>query len=372
METETKTTNGTLFWLKLEKDFFSQKEVKALRHAKGDTPALIYLEMMLLSVPNEGKLSYDGYEDTFEEEIALILGEDPEIVKETVAFLIKFGLLAKISDEEYLLTAVLGMTGKKTEAANRKEKSRANQKKARCDNVTSMSQDCHDTSQQCPDMSHREDKINSRPDLESEIEQSKPKEESDEEPIEENNQNESINECDVVDLVKEISGFDNDKFIYGKINELIISGYELKKIYSLITQNREKIEKEINYPWVDCSGVERAVDIVFNIINNDSCTNTINGNPQETSKRSKHTEQDVINYIISITGYNDQEYISKQLSEKFWISHYNVDEVYDCIKENKDLIELEMRNVDCKTPAVIDEVIDIVDGCFNGSGELPF
>lgn len=202
METETKTTNGTLFWLKLEKDFFSQKEVKALRHAKGDTPALIYLEMMLLSVPNEGKLSYDGYEDTFEEEIALILGEDPEIVKETVAFLIKFGLLAKISDEEYLLTAVLGMTGKKTEAANRKEKSRANQKKARCDNVTSMSQDCHDTSQQCPDMSHREDKINSRPDLESEIEQSKPKEESDEEPIEENNQNESINECDVVDLVK--------------------------------------------------------------------------------------------------------------------------------------------------------------------------
>lgn len=118
--------------------------------------------------------------------------------------------------------------------------------------------------------------------------------------------------------------------------------------------------------------MERAVDIVFNIINNDSCTNTINGNPQETSKRSKHTEQDVINYIISITGYNDQEYISKQLSEKFWISHYNVDEVYDCIKENKDLIELEMRNVDCKTPAVIDEVIDIVDGCFNGSGELPF
>lgn len=64
------------YWLRLKDDWFNSKVIKKLRKiAGGDTYTIIYLKMQLLSLKNEGKLYYEGVEDSFEEELALDLDE---------------------------------------------------------------------------------------------------------------------------------------------------------------------------------------------------------------------------------------------------------------------------------------------------------
>ena len=62
------------FWLKLKEDFFRQKEIKKLRKiAGGDTFTIIYLKLQLLSLRDNGKIFFEGVEDTLFEELALEL-----------------------------------------------------------------------------------------------------------------------------------------------------------------------------------------------------------------------------------------------------------------------------------------------------------
>ena len=56
--------NKRYYWLKLPKNFFTQKEIKKLRSiAGGDTYTIIYLKMALLSITDGGKLFFDGVEN---------------------------------------------------------------------------------------------------------------------------------------------------------------------------------------------------------------------------------------------------------------------------------------------------------------------
>lgn len=106
------------YWLKLKENFFTAKEIKKLRHiAGGDTYTVIYLKMMLLSLQDEGKLFYDGIEETFSDELALQLDEDPENVKFTLLYLQKVGLLVETNDTEAFLTQVPEAIGKETDKA---------------------------------------------------------------------------------------------------------------------------------------------------------------------------------------------------------------------------------------------------------------
>ena len=60
------------YWLKLKADWFSDKRIKKLRSIAGsDTHTIIYLKMMLLSLKDEGKLYFEGVEDSFVSEIAM-------------------------------------------------------------------------------------------------------------------------------------------------------------------------------------------------------------------------------------------------------------------------------------------------------------
>ena len=129
------------FWLKLHKDFFKRKEIKRLRKiAGGDTYTIIYLEMMLRSIMDDGKLFYDGLEDDFASELALDLDEDEENVKITIQYLLKTGLLEIRSDEEYYLPDTKDSTGCETAAASRMRKCRAKKEKLERNNVTPMLQ----------------------------------------------------------------------------------------------------------------------------------------------------------------------------------------------------------------------------------------
>ncbi len=118
------------YWIKLDKDFFQSKQIKKLRRiAGGDTYTLIYLKLLLKSMNTAGKLYYEGIEDTFAEEIALDIDEDPDNVEVTIKFLIASKLMTEGATEATLIKAV-DMVGCETGAAKRMRDYRARQDKA--------------------------------------------------------------------------------------------------------------------------------------------------------------------------------------------------------------------------------------------------
>ena len=96
------------YWIKLSKAFFESKEVKKLRRlAGGDTYVIIYLKLQILSLENGGKLYFDGLENSFAEELALIMDEDVNNIQLTLAFMQKCGLIEQRADDEFFMPEVL-------------------------------------------------------------------------------------------------------------------------------------------------------------------------------------------------------------------------------------------------------------------------
>lgn len=119
----------TYFWLKIQDEFFRQKEIKILRNMeKGAVYIIIYQKMLLHSLKNESKLFFDNLQDTFEEELALLLDEKVEDVKATVDFLERANLMECVSSDEFLLLQVNELTGRESETAKRVRKHRETKK----------------------------------------------------------------------------------------------------------------------------------------------------------------------------------------------------------------------------------------------------
>ena len=125
------------YWLKLQNDFFSRKEIKRLRRiAGGDTLTIIYLKMLCRSLKDNGKLYYDGLDNDFVSELAMDIDEDTENVQITVNYLIKTGLLEQIDEVEYTLKDAESNTGSETAAAGRMRRCRAKKVAEMRNNVT--------------------------------------------------------------------------------------------------------------------------------------------------------------------------------------------------------------------------------------------
>lgn len=125
------------YWLKLKEDFFSDKRIKKLRKiAGGDTYTIIYLKMQLESLKNNGVLIFEGVEETFAEEISLVIDEDVENVKVTIAFLLDNNLLVEYKENEFALPETQELIGTETNWAIEKR----NQRKA--DIVHQVSTEC--------------------------------------------------------------------------------------------------------------------------------------------------------------------------------------------------------------------------------------
>ena len=124
------------YWLKLPKDFFEDKAIKRLRQiAGGDTYTIIYLKMLLKSMEDDGKLFYEGIEDTICDEIALDINESADDVQVTISYLEKKGLLI-VTDSEVELTRLTEMVGSETDKAELMRKIR---NKEKGNNVTKIS-----------------------------------------------------------------------------------------------------------------------------------------------------------------------------------------------------------------------------------------
>lgn len=153
------------YWIKLKPTFFQSKEIKKLRKiAGGDTFVIIYLKMQLLSLETNGKLYFDGLEDDFSEELALILDEDSDNVRVTIAFLEKCGLIEQRADDEYFLPEALQNTGKESASAQRVRRHRALQ----CNEIPLQ---CNTDVTKCN--TEKEIEIEKEIDIELEIEDSK-------------------------------------------------------------------------------------------------------------------------------------------------------------------------------------------------------
>ena len=120
------------YFLKLPDDFFQSLKIKKLRKiAGGDTYTIIYLKMQLLSLKDGGRLFYEGVEGSIAEELALVLDEDVDNVKMTLAFLTANGLIEQAgSDDEFVLPEAATSLVSEGSSAERVRRFRENQRKS--------------------------------------------------------------------------------------------------------------------------------------------------------------------------------------------------------------------------------------------------
>lgn len=117
-----------LYWLKLKTDFFDEKEVKKLRSiAGGDTYTIIYLKMLLLSLPEDGFIVYDGIEATPSDELALQINEKKDDVSIAIGILKQLNLITEVNDGSYHVERFQELVGSETDAAARMRKTRRKQ-----------------------------------------------------------------------------------------------------------------------------------------------------------------------------------------------------------------------------------------------------
>ncbi|MFT8583777.1 phage replisome organizer N-terminal domain-containing protein [Liquorilactobacillus hordei] len=119
------------YWIKLQMDFFKSPAVKLLRRMSGgDTYALIYLEMILLSLENNGFIYFTGIGKDMADEVSLILDEKKIDVEFLLTFLSAKKLIEysdpnafKFSDD-----VTEGLIGKEVSSAKRVRAWRKRQK----------------------------------------------------------------------------------------------------------------------------------------------------------------------------------------------------------------------------------------------------
>lgn len=117
------------YWLKLQRDFFNNPEIKILRRvAGGDTYTLIYLEMLLMSLENEGYLYFEHIGDDMADELSAILSEKKEDVQFLLAFLENKSLIQISDGDAYYLSNIKEMIGRETGSAKRVRALRQRQK----------------------------------------------------------------------------------------------------------------------------------------------------------------------------------------------------------------------------------------------------
>lgn len=124
-------TEKRYFWIKLQMDFWKSPVVKMLRKPSGgDTYAVIYLEMILLSLENNGYIYYSGVGDSFAEEIALVLDEETINVEFVLAFLKQKRLIEFSDDTSFKFTedVTADLVGSESASARRVRAYRKRQK----------------------------------------------------------------------------------------------------------------------------------------------------------------------------------------------------------------------------------------------------
>lgn len=118
-------------WLKLLGTFFESKTSKAIRKLpNGDTLLLIYLHLQARCLSTNGYFRYEKVEETIEEEIALFLSEDLDMVKSAIEVLKKYNLIEIDEDNNAFLPTTEDLqVGTEAESSARSRECRMRKKK---------------------------------------------------------------------------------------------------------------------------------------------------------------------------------------------------------------------------------------------------
>lgn len=122
-------SNKKYFWLKLKEDFFEEKQIRYLRKLPdGDKLVIVYLKMQLKSLKTEGVIKYDQILPSNEDELAMILEEDVNIVKLLLQALLQVKAIEILDDGSFFMIAMQELIGKEGQSAERMRKLRERQK----------------------------------------------------------------------------------------------------------------------------------------------------------------------------------------------------------------------------------------------------
>lgn len=117
------------YWLKLKEDFFDEKQIKYLsKLPEGDKLVITYLKMQLKSLRTDGFIKYDKILPSNEEELAMILDEEINIVKLTLGALVQSKAIEILDDGSFYMIAMQELIGKEGESAERVRKFRERHK----------------------------------------------------------------------------------------------------------------------------------------------------------------------------------------------------------------------------------------------------
>lgn len=133
------------YWLQLPQTYFSRLSQRKMRkQPNGEIMQIIYLKMLLLCIGNSGLILYQGIYDSLAEEIAEEIDEDPEIVQETIDYILKNSMAREIEDEiggGYFFPESDELTGSEGESAERMRRMRKKLKASQCDGDVTGSDD---------------------------------------------------------------------------------------------------------------------------------------------------------------------------------------------------------------------------------------
>ena len=133
--------NRKFYWLKLNKDFFKRHDIRIIEEMEnGKDYILFYLKLLLESVNHEGHLRFSETIPYNEKMLSVITNTNIDVVRSAMKVLAELKMVEILDDSTIYMSEVLKITGSETAAAERKRKSRQNQKLLGvCDNVTK----CH-------------------------------------------------------------------------------------------------------------------------------------------------------------------------------------------------------------------------------------
>lgn len=149
------------YWLKLDKNFLKNPQMKVLRNMpNGKDYIIFYLSLMLESVETVGHLRFTRLVPYNNEMLAAITETNVDIVRSAIKILCELGLMQIFDDGTIFITEVPKMTGKECESAERvreyrkRLKGQKEVKLLQCNNDVTK---CNDDVTKCNDNKEKEE-----------------------------------------------------------------------------------------------------------------------------------------------------------------------------------------------------------------------
>ncbi|MVX59178.1 DnaD domain protein [Streptococcus danieliae] len=142
------------FWLKIEKNFFSNLAIKRLRKIDdGDAMVVLYIRMLLESTEDEGVIYFEGLLNDLQEEVAESLDADVELVRKTFTYFENAKLIQIDKGKSAGFAQFEELVGNETEEARRKRRQRARLKSEEAETNEEKRDNVPNLSESVPQMS---------------------------------------------------------------------------------------------------------------------------------------------------------------------------------------------------------------------------